>query len=138
MNKYVKDFFIRGLMFGGFGPVVLGIVYVVISCVHKGFSLTANEVFLGIISTYILAFLQAGVTVFNQIEGWPVPKSLFCHFSILYLAYTVCYLVNTWIPFSPSVLLIFTVIFVSLFFLIWVIVYFSVKATSKKFNSTLK
>lgn len=125
-------------MFSGFGPIVLGIVYLVISRVHAGFSLTANEVFLGVISTYILAFLQAGVTVFNQIESWPVPKSLLCHFSVLYVAYTVCYLVNTWIPFSPSVLLIFTVIFVSLFFLIWVIVYFSIKATSKKFNSILK
>ncbi len=138
MNKYVKEFFIRGLMFGGFGPIVLGIVYLVISRVHIGFSLTANEVFLGVISTYILAFLQAGVTVFNQVESWPVPKSLFCHFSVLYLAYTICYLVNTWIPFNPYVLLIFTLIFVSLFFLIWITVYFSVKATSKKFNSILK
>ena len=27
MNKYVKEFLIRGMMFSGLGPIVLGIIY---------------------------------------------------------------------------------------------------------------
>ncbi len=137
MKKYVKEFMHRGLVFGGFGPIVVGIVYAIISEIETDFSLSGTEVLLAIVSTYFLAFLQAGATVFNQIEHWSLPKSLLCHFATLYLAYSVCYLVNTWIPFEPMVLLIFSGIFVVSFFVIWFTVYFIVKNTSKKFNEKI-
>lgn len=137
MNKYVKEFFHRGLIFGGFGPVILGIIYMIISKTVPGFSLNAEEVLLGIVSIYLLAFVQAGATVFNQIEEWSLPKSLFCHFLSLYAVYVLCYIVNTWIPFDPKVILIFTLIFAGVFFVIWFTVYFCVKATSKKFNKRI-
>lgn len=137
MNKYIKSFFHRGLIFGGFGPITVGIVYLILSHATDNFSLSGNQAFLAILSTYILAFVQAGASVFNQIENWSVPKSLLCHFSLLYIAYVLCYVLNTWIPFEPKVIMIFTVIFVALYFVIWFTVYFSVKATSKKFNSKL-
>ena len=137
MKKHVKDFMIRGLMFSGLGPVALGIVYFAISCTQSQFSLSAGEVLLGIISTYFLAFIQAGVTVFNQIENWSVVKSLFFHFTSLYVAYIACYLVNTWIPFEPFVIIIFTLIFTVLFFGIWLTVYLSVKSTERKINEKL-
>lgn len=137
MNKYVKEFFHRGLIFGGFGPVILGIIYMIISKTVPGFSLNAEEVLLGIVSIYLLAFVQAGATVFNQIEEWSLPKSLFCHFFTLYVVYVLCYIVNTWIPFDPKVILIFTLIFAGVFFVIWFTVYFCVKATSKKFNKRI-
>lgn len=137
MNKYVKEFFHRGLIFGGFGPVILGIIYMIISKTVPGFSLNAEEVLLGIVSIYLLAFVQAGATVFNQIEEWSLPKSVFCHFLSLYAVYVLCYIVNTWIPFDPKVILIFTLIFAGVFFVIWFTVYFCVKATSKKFNKRI-
>lgn len=137
MNKYVKEFFHRGLIFGGFGPIILGIIYMIISKTETGFSLGAEEILLAITSTYLLAFVQAGATVFNQIEEWSLPKSLFCHFLTLYAVYVLCYTVNTWIPFDPRVILIFTLIFVGAFFVIWFTVYFCVKATSKKFNKKI-
>lgn len=137
MNKYLKSFLHRGLMFGGFGPIVVGIVYLILSKSIIDFALDGTQVFLAIISTYLLAFLQAGASVFNQIEHWSLPKSLLCHFATLYIAYTVCYLVNTWIPFEPTVLLIFTLIFVICYFAIWTVVYLSVKITSKRFNAKI-
>lgn len=137
MKKYAKDFLLRGLMFSGLGPIVLGIVYFVISCAQSRFSLSAGEVLLGIISTYFLAFIQAGVTVFNQIESWSVVKSLFFHFVSLYVAYVACYLVNIWIPFEPLVIIIFTVVFTVLFFGIWLIVFLTVKSTERKINEKL-
>ena len=131
MNKYLKEFFRRGLMFGGFGPLVAGIIYFVVSKTLPSFFLNGTEVFIAILSTYILAFVHAGSSVFNQIEHWSLPKSLLCHFSTLYLAYSLCYVVNSWIPFEPMVLVIFTAIFVILYFVIWLTVYFIVKKTSK-------
>lgn len=138
MNRYLKDFLHRGLIFGGFGPIVVAIVFMCISLADRGFSLTASQILLATVSSYLLAFVQAGVTVFNQIEHWSTVKSLLCHFVMLYAAYSVCYVVNSWIPFEPMVLVIFSVIFAVLFFVIWTIVYLSVRATSKRFNSQLK
>ena len=137
MNKYLKEFMHRGLMFGGFGPLVIGIIYFILSKTVEGFSLSGSEVLLGIISVYLLAFVQAGTTVFNQIEHWSTPKSLFCHFGLLYMVYVFFYIVNSWIPFEWGVIGIFTTIFVVLFFTIWFIVYFITKATRKKLNSAL-
>ena len=138
MNGYLKDFLHRGLIFGGFGPIVVAIVFMCISLADRDFSLTASQILLATVSSYLLAFIQAGVTVFNQIEHWSTVKSLLCHFVTLYAAYSVCYVVNSWIPFEPMVLVIFSAVFAVLFFVIWAIVYLSVRATSKRFNSQLK
>lgn len=136
-HSYVKEFFFRGMMFGGFGPIILGIVYAILQYTVEGFSLSGPEVLIAIISTYLLAFVQAGASVCNQIEEWPITKSLFLHFSLLYLAYVVCYLVNTWIPFEWTVILVFTAIFVLVYFVIWVTVWLCVHATIKRLNRNL-
>lgn len=138
MNKYVKSFLHRGLMFGGFGPIIVGIVYYILSLTIDSFSISGGQLLLVISSSYVLAFVQAGVSVFNQIEDWSVAKSLLCHFSFLYITYVTCYLVNTWIPFDINVVLIFTAIFVVLYLVIWLTVYFSVKAVAKRLNAKLR
>ena len=138
MNKYVKAFLHRGLIFGGFGPVILGIVFGILGATLEDFSLSGTEVLLGVASTYILAFVHAGASVFNQIESWPIAKSMLFHFLSLYVAYLVCYVANSWIPFEITVILIFTAIFVATYFLIWGIVVLAVKATEKKLNRNLK
>lgn len=138
MNKYLKSFLHRGLIFGGFGPIICGIVFLVLTLFQKDFALKGSEVFLAIISTYILAFIHAGASVFNQIEEWSTAKSLFLHLAILYVTYVSCYLLNSWIPFDYSVILIFTAIFAVTYFIVWAIVMISIKATSKKYNKSLK
>ena len=137
MNRYIKEFFHRGLIFGGFGPIIMGIIYVILQKTVPDFSLSGSEVCLAIISIYILAFIQAGATVFNQIEHWPITKSLFFHFGSLYLAYVICYLLNSWIPFKAEVVIIFTAVFIGIYFAVWLTVYFSVKSAEKKLNRKL-
>ncbi len=138
MNTYLKQYLHRGLVFGGFGPMVAGIVLFILSLTLDDFSLTGGQIFLAIVSTYMLAFVQAGASVFNQIEHWSLGKSLFFHFLSIYLAYSICYIANSWIPFEPMVLVIFTAIFVVAYFVIWLTVYFIVRAIKKKLNSRLK
>lgn len=137
MNIYVKQFLHRGLMFGGFGPIISGIVFYILSLTLDSFILTGGQILLAIVSTYLLAFIQAGVSVFNQIEHWSVGKSLFFHFASLYIAYSLCYILNSWIPFEPTVLIIFTVIFTVAYFAIWLSVYITVKSAEKKLNKKL-
>lgn len=137
MKEYVKRFFHRGMLFGGFGPIIAGIVYMIEYNINNiGYS-NGNQMFIAIISTYILAFIQAGASVFNQIEEWSAAKSLLCHFTVIYLTYVICYLVNSWIPFDFRVLLVFTAAFAIGYIVIWLAVYISVKALSNKFNAKL-
>ena len=137
MNKYVKEFLHRGLVFGGFGPIITAIVMLILSHAINGFSLTGNEMFLSVVSTYILAFVHAGSSIFHQIEHWSLMKALFCQLGTLYVAYAICYLINSWIPFELTVLAIFTAIFVIGYLLIWGIVYLCVRNTSKKLSEKL-
>ena len=137
MNKYVKSFLHRGLLFAGFGPIVAGIVYFCISLSADPLSLTGGQMLLAIVSTYLLAFVHAGASVFNQIDEWPLAKSVFWHFASLYLAYVICYLVNTWIPFECIALAIFTGVFVGIYLVVWLVVFVSIKLTEKRLNKKL-
>lgn len=138
MNRYVKQFLHRGLIFGGFGPLILGIIFYFIDLSGTNLMLDGGSILLAIVSIYVLAFVQAGASVFNQIEHWSVGRSLFFHFSSLFLVYSLTYILNSWIPFEPAVLLIFCLVFVAVYFATWLTVYFSTKAYTKRLNKGLK
>ena len=125
-------------MFSGFGPIVFGIIVLCISYFDSVAVHSARNIFMGIVTTYTIAFVQAGATVFNQIEHWSVPKSMLCHFGLLYVVYSLSYIANSWIPFKAEVLVTFTVIFAVVFFVIWGTVYLCVRSTSKKINEKLR
>ena len=76
MNTYVKAFLYRGLLFGGFGPIVSAIVFFILSLTLPDFSLSGGQILAATVSTYLLAFIQAGASIFNQIEHWSTAKSL--------------------------------------------------------------
>ena len=135
MNKYVKEFLHRGLIFAGFGPIILGIVFAILEGTVDGFSLGGGEVLVAVLSTYAIAFVQAGASVFNQIEHWSLAKSLFFHFGSIYLVYVVSYLANTWSPFEPLAVLIFTAIFAVVYFVVWITVYLIVRGCERKLNA---
>ena len=137
-TRPVRDFFFRGLLFGGFGPIIAGIVYLILHLTLQDLTLTGLQVFTVIVSTYLLAFVHAGASVFNQIESWPLAKSTLCHFGVLYVAYILCYVINSWIPFEPLVLGIFTAIFAVGYAVIWLAVYVSIRVTVKRLNRSLR
>ena len=138
MKKYVKEFFFRGMMFGGFGPIVLAIIYYIVSVVDTSTIFEGKEILSGIISVYLLAFVHAGASVFNQIEEWGINKSIAVHFATLYVAYFVCYFINTWIPFEAKTFAVFTGVFVAIYAVVWTIVYLCVRKSGKKINDRLK
>lgn len=125
-------------MFSGFGPIIYAIIIMILSYTLPDFSITAMEVFKAVLSTYLLAFVHAGASVFNQIESWSVLKSLLCHLSTLYVAYTICYLANAWLTYSWAVIGIYTAIFIVGYALIWTIVYCCVRVSAKRLNVKIK
>jgi hypothetical protein len=137
MNKNVKEYFKRGLIFGGFGPIIAAIIIACISITQK-VNLAGWQILVAIISTYILAFVQAGSTVFNQIENWPPIKSALLQGGSIYVVYIATYLVNSWIPLKWEVILIFTAVFIAAFAIIWLLIYFITKKTTAKLNKALK
>lgn len=137
MKKYVKEFFVRGLIFGGFGPIILAIIYYFISVFNKDVLFVGKEILLGVVTVYLLAFVHAGASVFNQIEEWGLNKSIGFHFGALYVAYSFCYLINSWIPFDLKVFGIFTGIFVAVYVVVWLVVNLCVRKTSHMLNDSL-
>ena len=68
MKTHLKSFFLRGMLFGGFGPIVAATVYLIHSQIHETLFLSGSEIFIAVLSTYVLAFIHAEVSVFHQIE----------------------------------------------------------------------
>ena len=118
MNAYIKLFLHRGLRFGGFGPIVTSVIFCILEYTLPDFSIRGDEILLAMLSTYLLAFLQAGSSVFHQIERWSPARACFFQVALLYAAYIGCYLVNRWIPFDMLVIVSFSLAFVLCYFII--------------------
>ena len=138
MKKYILDFFRRGLIAGGFGPIVLAIFYLILQHQRVLETLTVNQVCLGIFSSSALAFIAGGMNAIYQIERLPLMVAILIHGSILYISYLGTYLVNGWLEWGMIPVLVFTGIFVVGYLIIWAIIYAIIKRNTEKVNEVLK
>lgn len=123
-------------MFAWGGPFITAIVWLCIHAAGKLETLTVKEVALGIITTTILAFIAAGISVIHQTENVPKAFAALIQAAVLYVDYLGFYLLNGWIPLQR--VWIFTVVFVAVFAIIWGIIYLSVKTKVDKMNRALR
>ena len=137
MNKYLKMFLNRGIVFGGLGPIVVAIVYGIVGAVTKDNLVTTNQLAVAIITSYVLAFVVGGGSMLYNIEHWGFIKSSLIHFTSLYFSYLLVYLANNWFPFSWVGITIFTLIFIGGYFIIWLSIYLSIKVQAKKLNDKI-
>jgi len=135
MKEYVKNFLIRGAMYAWGGPVILAIVWAALQAAGVVTELTVNEVVLGIITTTVMAFIAAGVSIVYQIENLPKAFAGLIQMSVLYIDYLGFYLLNGWIPLDQ--IWLFTLIFVAVFAVIWFSIYIPIKLKVKKMNRML-
>ena len=138
MKDIARKFFFRGVVFGGFGPIIYGIVMLVLYFTNVNDLSSGLMIFKGIISTYFLGFMCAGVSVVWSIERLGVAFSSLIQFACLYVCYLTVYLVNNWIPRNPMFVLFFTLIFITTYLVTWLTVYLIEKARAKKFTNHLK
>jgi len=132
MNNYVKEFCKRGAMFAWGGPAIIAIIYACLKAAGTVTMLSVNEVVLGILSSIVMAFIAAGISIVYQIETLPKTMAGLIQMAVLYADYLGIYLLNGWIPVDK--VWIFTVIFVAGFAAIWFAVYISTKRKVEKMN----
>lgn len=138
MKKILLEFLRRGLAACGLGPIVLAIFYLILQ--HQGTvqNLTVNQVCTGIFSLSALAFTAGGMNVVYQIERLPLMAAIAIHGSVLYFSYLATYLVNNWLEWGTSPILVFSGIFILGYLLIWAIIYSVIRRNTRRVNEALR
>jgi len=138
MKKIVLEFFRRGLIACGLGPMVLAVIYLVLQRHGAVQTLTVDQVCLGIFSLSALAFIAGGMNVLYQIERLPLMVAILIHGGVLYLSYLGTYLLNGWLKWGSTPVLVFSGIFVLGYLAIWAIIYSITKKNTARLNEILK
>lgn len=71
MKKHFRNFCVRGMTFAWTGPVILAVVWLCLERAGIVSMLTVNEAVLGIVSSAIMVFVAAGISIVYQIENIP-------------------------------------------------------------------
>ena len=137
MKKIILEFIRRGLTACGFGPIVLAVLYLILQRQGILHSLTVEQVCLGIVSLWVLAFVAGGMNVLYQIERLPLMMAILIHGSVLYISYLVTYLLNDWLEQGLLPILIFSGIFVFGYLTIWIVIYLITKKNTEAVNRAL-
>ena len=138
MKRIVSEFFHRGVTACGLGPLVLAILYLVLQRQTDVAALSVNQVSIGIFSLTALAFIAGGMNVVYQIEQLPLMVAILIHGSVLYVSYLTTYLINDWLDWGMTPILVFSSIFVFGYFAIWAIIYAIIKRNTAKINKILQ
>ena len=138
MKKFFSEFLRRGLIACGFGPIVLAIVYMILHQTANVQMLTVNQVCIGNFSKTILAFIAGGMNAVYQIEQLPLMVAIFIHGIVLYISYLATYIINNWLEWRLTPILVFTGIFIVAYFVIWAIIYSVIRRNIKQLNKVLK
>ena len=138
MRKFIVEFLRRGIIACGFGPIILAIVYLILQQTADVHTLTVNEACIGIFSLTALAFIAGGMNVIYQIERLPLMVAILIHGGVLYISYLGTYLLNGWLEWGVTPILVFSGIFVVGYFAIWTIIYSIIKKNTDEINEMLK
>ena len=138
MKKFVLEFLRRGFAACGMGPIILAILYLILQQTAAVETLTVNQVCIGIFSITALAFIAGGMNAIHQIERLPLMVAILIHGGILYISYLGTYLLNDWLEWGVTPILVFSGIFVVGYLAIWVIIYSIIKRNTAKLNEILK
>ena len=138
MKKFISNFCFRGLIAMGFGPIVYGSIMLILHLCNVDTTSDGLDIFKGIISTCIMAFIIAGISNIYQVESLSLMSKIMIHALSLYLVYLVFYLLNDWIVKDLKVIGIFSLIFFSGYIVIWIIIYIIERKKIKELNEKLK
>ena len=138
MKKTGMEFLRRGLAACGFGPIVLAFLYLVLQHQAAVETLTVKQVCIGIFSLSALAFVAGGMNVIYQMERLPLMVAILIHGGVLYISYLGTYLINGWLEWGATPILVFSGIFVLGYLMIWAVIYSIIKERTEKLNEMLK
>lgn len=138
MKRHVGEFFKRGLIAMGGGPIVFAIVYWFLWKNGIVEMIGAEEMVRGILTVSLLAFLAGGINVIYQIERLPLAFAILIHGVVLYIDYAVLYLVNGWLASGREAFLIFTAVFAVGYLLVWGVIFAVSKIGVDRMNRKIR
>ena len=95
------------------------------------------EIFKGIISTSLLAFLMASINLIYENDRLNLGIKILIHGLVIYIGYLVIYLLNDWIKKDLTTILVFSIIFILGYILVWTIIYFVDRNKINKLNKII-
>ena len=138
MKTIIQEFFRRGIMACGIGPLVLAVLYLILQARGTVEILTVGQACTGILSMTALAFIAGGINVIYQIERLPLMWAILIHGCVLYVSYLATYLLNSWLKWGMIPVLVFTGIFLVGYLAIWAVIYSIIKRNTDRINEVLK
>ena len=138
MKQILKEFCRRGISACGLGPIVLAVLYLIMHSSGVRETLSVGEVCVGIFSLSALAFIAGGMNALYQIERLPLMAAISIHGGVLYASYLATYLVNGWLEWGTTPILVFTGIFVLGYLAIWAVIYSINRKNTEKLNQILQ
>ena len=136
MKKHVMAFCKRGLIAAWGGPVIMAIVWLCLKSAGVVETLTVDQAVLGIISTTVMAFVAAGISIVYHIETLPKSMAALIQMAVLYIDYMGIYLLNGWLPVER--IGAFTLIFIAAFAVIWLIIYLRIRMKVNRINQKMQ
>ena len=138
MKLFLSEFWRRGVVSCGLGPIILACLYMILQSSGVLITLTVNQVCKGIFSLTILAFVAGGMNAVYQIERLPLMAAILIHGIVLYISYMTTYLVNDWLEWGKLPILVFSGIFAVGYLVIWIVIYMIVKRNTNRVNEKLR
>jgi hypothetical protein len=138
MKKFVLEVLRRGMVACGFGPLILAVLYLILKHSTGLETLTVDEVCVGIVSLSVLAFVAGGMNAVYQIERLPLMVAILIHGGVLYISYLGTYLVNGWLEWGLTPMLVFTGVFALGYLMIWAVIYAITKRNTDRVNTLLR
>ena len=138
MKKMLFEFFRRGLVACGFGPLILAVLYLILQRQAGLETLSVNQVCTGIFSISALAFIAGGMNFIYQLDRLPLMPAILIHGCVLYVSYLLTYLINGWLKLGMTPVLVFSVIFVLGYIAVWAVIYSVTKKKTEELNEILK
>ena len=138
MKRTVLEFFRRGMIACGMGPIILAVLYLILNRWAGLESLTVDQVCVGIFSLSALAFVAGGMNAVYQVERLPLMVAILLHGGVLYVGYLATYLLNGWLEWGAAPVLVFTSVFVLGYLVIWAIIYSVNRRSTQQVNEVLR
>ena len=137
MKKTIMEFFRRGFVACGFGPLVLAALYLILQQQEGLETLTVDQVCRGIFSLSALAFIAGGMNIIYQLERLPLTVAILIHGIVLYVSYLATYLLNDWLKRGITPILVFSGIFVLVYLMVWAMIYSLTRRNTERLNKKL-
>ena len=78
------------------------------------------------------------MNVIYQVERLPLMVAILIHGGVLYISYLVTYLINGWLEWGTTPILVFTGIFVVGYVVVWMVIYSITMKRTEQINEILK